>query len=171
MLSELGLPARRYHIDAVDISARRLAIARRGVYSQNAFRGPDARYRLVTFVSIPKGTRSILRCGRRFDSSRGAFWIPGCSRVHPLYDVVFCRNLLIYLVPSARASLLAVIDRVLAPDGVLVIGHADRLDSTGAGGGFAADRRSRLLCLPPDRRAANHPCLRSRVRLNRRRRS
>ena len=32
-LRDLGLPARRFQIDAVDISARRLAIARRGVYS------------------------------------------------------------------------------------------------------------------------------------------
>src|ERR1700722_650632 len=38
-LSELGLTARRFHIDALDISARPLAIACRGVYSANAFRG------------------------------------------------------------------------------------------------------------------------------------
>ena len=38
-LLDLGLPARRFQIDAVDVSARRLAIARRGVYSANAFRG------------------------------------------------------------------------------------------------------------------------------------
>ena len=36
-LCDLGLPIRRFHIDAVDISARRLAHARRRVYSANAF--------------------------------------------------------------------------------------------------------------------------------------
>ena len=139
VLSEEGLPARRYQIDAVDISARRLASARRGVYSQNAFRGPDDRVPVALLSSsIPKGMRSIPRYGRRFDSSREAFSILGCSRGSPPYDVVFCRNLLIYLVPSARAALLALIDRCAGSDGVLLIGHADRLDSTGAARGFAA---------------------------------
>ncbi len=38
-LRDAGLPARRFGIDAVDVSARMLEIARRGVYSANAFRG------------------------------------------------------------------------------------------------------------------------------------
>ena len=33
---------------------------------------------------------------------------------------------------SARVCVLAAIDRLLAPDGVLFIGHADRLDWAGA---------------------------------------
>ena len=48
--------------------------------------------------------------------------------------MLFCRNLLIYLGDSARACVLASIDRLLAPDGLLVIGHADRLDSARHGG-------------------------------------
>jgi chemotaxis protein methyltransferase WspC len=44
---------------------------------------------------------------------------------------VFCRNLLIYLDAPARASVLATIDRLLTPEGVLFIGHADRLDLAG----------------------------------------
>src|SRR5262249_42488110 len=47
------------------------------------------------------------------------------------YDVVFCRNLLIYLDASARARVVSAIDRVLAADGVLIIGHADRLELAG----------------------------------------
>jgi chemotaxis protein methyltransferase WspC len=55
--------------------------------------------------------------------------------------VIFCRNVLIYLIPTARASLLATIDRVLKADGILLIGHADRLDLAGAENRFtpAAD--------------------------------
>ena len=51
MLSEVGLPARRYQIDAIDISARRLANARRGVFSKNAFRGPPSPYQTQYFRS------------------------------------------------------------------------------------------------------------------------
>ena len=52
--------------------------------------------------------------------------------------MVFCRNLLIYLGASARACVLAAIDRLLAADGVLFIGHADRLDWAGAEAKFTA---------------------------------
>ena len=44
-LRDLGLPTRRFQIDAVEISARQLAIARRGVYSSNAFRSSDLSFR------------------------------------------------------------------------------------------------------------------------------
>ena len=43
------------------------------------------------------------------------------------YDLIFCRNLLIYLTESSRSRVVSVLDRLLATDGVLVIGHADRL--------------------------------------------
>jgi len=43
------------------------------------------------------------------------------------YDVVFCRNLLMYLTPGAQAALIARMTRALAPDGVLFLGHTDSL--------------------------------------------
>ena len=44
------------------------------------------------------------------------------------YDVLFCRNLLIYLTSRARGGVLLAINRLLAADGLLFIGHADRLE-------------------------------------------
>ena len=52
--------------------------------------------------------------------------------------MVFCRNLLIYLGVPARVCVLAAIDRLLAADGLLFIGHADRLDSAGVEPKFTA---------------------------------
>jgi chemotaxis protein methyltransferase WspC len=136
VLREEGLPAHRYQIDGVDISARRLASARQGVYSQNAFRGPDAPYRARYFKRHSQGYEidSELRKTVRF--IKGSILDPRLLEGFPLYDVVFCRNLLIYLSPSARAALLKRVNDKLAPDGVLLIGHADRLDSAEAGRGF-----------------------------------
>ena len=136
VLREEGLPARRYQIDGVDISARRLASARRGVYSQNAFRGPGAPYRAHYFKQHPQGYEidPELRTAVRF--IQGSILDPRLLEGLPPYDVVFCRNLLIYLAPPARVALLRRIDEILAPDGVLLIGHADRLDSTESGRGF-----------------------------------
>ncbi len=139
VFAELGLPARRYCIDACDISARRLAIAHRGVYSLNAFRGAGALYRARHFRQHVEGyeLEPALRASVRF--FQGSVLDPRLFEGSSLYDVVFCRNLLIYLVPSARATVLATINRVLAADGLLLIGHADRLtDQAGAGSEFAA---------------------------------
>lgn len=42
------------------------------------------------------------------------------------YDAVFCRNLAIYLSGAGRRSIGAAIDRLLAEDGILFLGHAER---------------------------------------------
>ncbi|MEV4516950.1 CheR family methyltransferase [Dactylosporangium sp. NPDC049525] len=45
------------------------------------------------------------------------------------YDVVFCRNLLMYLTPATVAAAVARITRALAPGGYLFLGHTDTLGS------------------------------------------
>jgi chemotaxis protein methyltransferase CheR len=52
-----------------------------------------------------------------------ALWRPGN------YDVVFCRNLLMYLTPAVRAALVRRMTGALAPGGVLFLGHTDSLGS------------------------------------------
>ena len=76
------------------------------------------------------------------------------------YDVLCCRNLLIYLGAPARERLLAAIDRLLAPQGMLLIGHADQLEwaataprftPIGTLGCFAYQRASRTAAVPTQR--------------------
>ncbi len=131
-LLDLGLPARRFRIDAVDVSLGRLAIARRAVYSANAFRGPDLSYRARSFREHPQGYELDLNVRATVQFIQASVLDPRLLEGTAPYDVLFCRNLLIYLGASARACVLAAIDRLLAPDGVLFIGHADRFDWAGA---------------------------------------
>ena len=137
-LLNLGLPARRFRIDAVDVSLSRLTVARRAVYSANAFRGPDLSYRARSFREHPRGYEldPTVRATVRF--IQASVVDPRLLEGSPPYDVLFCRNLLIYLGASARACVLAAIDRLLAADGVLFIGHADRLGWAGAEPRFTA---------------------------------
>jgi chemotaxis protein methyltransferase WspC len=130
-LRDLGLPVRRFCIDAVDISAHRLEIARRGVYSANAFRGSDLSYRARYFHEHPRGFEldSAIRSTVRF--VQASVLDTGLLDGSPRYDVVFCRNLLIYLGADARVRVLAAIERLLKADGLLFIGHADRLAIAG----------------------------------------
>jgi len=48
-------------------------------------------------------------------------WRPGT------YDVIFCRNVLMYLTPEQAQSLVTRITRALAPGGYLFLGHAETL--------------------------------------------
>ncbi len=137
VLAEEGFPASRYRIDAIDASARRLTIARRGVYSKNAFRGPVLPYRSRWFRDHPEGYEIDPALRASINFTQGSILDPRLLEDSQPYDLVFCRNLLIYLIPSARETLLGLVNRVLASDGVLLIGHADRLESTGAERGFA----------------------------------
>ena len=131
-LRDVGLPARRFRIDAVDISAHRLAIARQGIYSDNAFRGGELGGRSQYFREHDQGREVLPAIRSTVHFHRASVLDPKLLAGSPPYDVVFCRNLLIYLDAPARLRSLAALDRLLAADGVLFIGHADRLDMAGA---------------------------------------
>jgi chemotaxis protein methyltransferase CheR len=45
------------------------------------------------------------------------------------YDVIFCRNLLMYLTPATSSALVARMTEALAPGGYLFLGHTDSLGS------------------------------------------
>ncbi len=58
---------------------------------------------------------------RNLSEEDPGFWQPGA------YDVVFCRNVIMYLAPVAAEALVARICRALAPGGYLFLGHAETL--------------------------------------------
>ena len=96
-LLDAGVPADRFRIDAVDVSARVLiARAQRAVYGKNSFRGQELTFRDRHFEAATHGHRLRRPCAGRSSSGRAtscaADFLPG----RELYDVIFCRNLLIY---------------------------------------------------------------------------
>lgn len=126
-LIEAGLRPDDFKIDAIDISAVALEIARRGVYEKGSFRNPESELRARYFYS--EGGRFHL-----IDSIRNSVCFqsdnllrPDPAITLPEYEVIFCRNLLIYLHESAREDLFARIDRLLRPGGRIVTGHTEVL--------------------------------------------
>lgn len=130
-LCDARLDLKRFQIDGVDLAARSLEFARRGLYSANAFRGAELGFRSRYFHPVGAGFQidpSILGAIRWI---QGNILAPDFLVGEAPYDFIFCRNLLIYFTPEARARTLKTLDRLLAEDGVLVIGHADHLGAAG----------------------------------------
>jgi chemotaxis protein methyltransferase WspC len=129
-LLDAGLAPEQFSIDAIDISRAALDRARQGIYSANAFRNADLSFRDRWFRSDRGGAvldEAVRRCVR-FQWANlldEAFVNESLGSGRAPYDVIFCRNLLIYLTPAARTRVEQAIDRLLRPDGLLLLGAAE----------------------------------------------
>lgn len=124
-LVDAGLTASQFEVDAVDISRRTLARAEAGRYSANAFRNADLGFRDRWFRQ--DGGQSVLdpRINRQVRFAWANLLDEAFTAGRGPYDVIFCRNLLIYLTPAARRQVESQLERLLAADGLLVLGAAE----------------------------------------------
>jgi len=165
-LLEAGIPAGRFQVQAVDISATVLARAQRAIYGANSFRGGDLDFRSRFFRQSATGYElsSAVRGCVRF--RQGNLLNPDFLEDQPLYDFIFCRNLLIYFDRPTQRRALEVIRRRLAPAGVLFTGAAEQ--PLAMENGFVsaripmafACRRSDVQMLRSDRRTRATPPVR-----------
>lgn len=124
-LIEAGIPHRHFTIDAVDISRRSLAVAQKALYRSNSFRGPHAQMHRDYFTKGKQGyalDQAIKDCVR---FHRGNLIHLSPPLTDAKYQVIFCRNLLIYLDSSFHQQAINTFDSLLADDGLLIIGHAE----------------------------------------------
>jgi chemotaxis protein methyltransferase WspC len=131
-LLDAGAAPSRFRIDAIDVSGRALEIAERAVYGANSFRGKDHAFRDKYFRPAGSGFELDGRVREPVRFRRGNLVQADLLASEKPYDAIFCRNVLIYLHASARKTALASLDRLLAPDGVLLAGHAEALESMGS---------------------------------------
>ncbi len=123
-----GLSPDQVMVDAVDISQRVLRQARDGCYGELSFREriePVAGFRDRWFRRVDQRwvVNDEVRAGVHFRQANvvGPNFLEG----EEPYQVIFCRNLLIYLDNSARRLTLANLHRLLASDGLLYVGHVE----------------------------------------------
>jgi chemotaxis protein methyltransferase CheR len=121
-------PAWQVSIRAVDLNPEALEKARRGRYSAWSLRETTAEARRRWFRQ--DGRDMILdeavRAAVAFEpcnlaAENADIWQPAA------YDVVFCRNVLMYFSPEQSRAAIARIARSLAPGGYLFLGHAETL--------------------------------------------
>ncbi|MDD5329427.1 MAG: hypothetical protein PHX38_05440 [Sulfuricella sp.] len=124
-LLDAGLPPERISVDGVDISNVALAKARRAVYGRNSFRGAYPGLQERYFTATPHGWLLHEAVRKRVNFSQGNLLGDDFSLLRGAYDVIFCRNLLIYFDDQNRERALSVLERLLLPRGVLFVGHAE----------------------------------------------
>ncbi|NQT40873.1 MAG: chemotaxis protein CheR, partial [Planctomycetes bacterium] len=127
-LLDLGLAPGQIQIDAVDLSQRALDKAAKGKYSKSSFRGEESRFSDLR-------DRFFRRRGSRYeviDQVRAVVHFRRANLValdflaaEPVYHLILCRNVLIYLHAEAQQKALTRLHQLLAPDGFLYVGHVE----------------------------------------------
>jgi len=124
-LCDAGVKPQSFMIDALDLSAACIARAQAGVFGRNAFRGQELSFRDRYFTHMGGDEYRIndaLRTRIRFSQGSILEGELGSARQ---YDVIFCRNLLIYFDEPTTASAIARLAAHLADDGMLLAGYAE----------------------------------------------
>lgn len=123
-LLEAGLPVNRFSIDAVDISQQALAKAQRAIYGKNSFRGEDWVDRNRYFQAV-EDKYTVCPIVRNAVNFRQGNVLNEMVVIQPKYDIIFCRNLLIYLEDCACQQVLNTLHSRLASQGLLFVGASE----------------------------------------------
>lgn len=138
-------PNWRAGVLATDISAAALDVARRGIYdsARVAPVPPDIRHQYFTRINDeysevkPEIRKEITFRRLNLANDTYPFRQP--------FDIIFCRNVMIYLGRAVRLALLARLHDWLVPKGMLFVGHSESLVGSHPGYDYiapAAYRRS-----------------------------
>jgi len=124
-LLDAGVPANRFRIDAVDISASNVAQGIRAVYGRNSFRKGDLGFRDRYFDVTTDGAlvKEAVRRPVRFQ--QGNIFAADFLQGDEIYDAIFCRNVLIYFDRPTQDRAIGVLNRLLRADGVLFVAPAE----------------------------------------------
>jgi chemotaxis protein methyltransferase WspC len=120
-----GVPHQGIVVEGVDISHRAIEAARAGFYRSIAFRDPlDPMQQ--SYFEVHGSVHAIRRDVKELvNFTQGNLLSLPLAFAQAPFDVVFCRNLLIYITESARNRILTTLWQLLHNDGLLVVGHAE----------------------------------------------
>ena len=139
LLAELGIEG---HIDATDIDRLSLERTRRAQYVDSAFTEmpPNLRRRYFPDGAAVTSLRDIVRVFPH-DLTRE-------PPPHPPYDLIVCRNVVIYFERQAQERLFQVFVDALPPGGVLLLGKVETLFGPARERLTLSDPRERIYTKP-----------------------
>ena len=124
-LLDAGIAPERFAVEAVDISEVSLAKAWRGVFGRNSFRGPSQEYRERYFSKTAEGWQLAESVRNQVQFRQINVFDPAFARKESHFEVIFCRNMMIYFDEASRSRLMLCLREMLNPEGRLFLGHAE----------------------------------------------
>lgn len=124
-LLDAGLAPEQFQVDALDVSPASIERATLGLYGRNSFRGESLTFRNRYFTADGSVYRVNDKVRQQVRFQTGNLLEPGLLGAAAAYDVVFCRNLLIYFDRPTQEQVLEVLKRLTREDGLLFIGPAE----------------------------------------------
>lgn len=128
-LLDLGLQPDQFNIDAVDINKQYLFKAKKGIYGRNSFRGDNLEFQNRYFNPIGKEYQISQQVRNTVNFSQGNLLdsqlLLDRTSNNIAYDIIFCRNVLIYFDVTARKATLKNLDRLLKPEGIMLLGTSE----------------------------------------------
>ncbi len=124
-LLDAGMPPTRFLVEALDVSARALLRAKEAVYGKNSFRSRDLGFRDRYMQATTEGYKMDSAVVRQVHFESGNL-IDDCLLPGPeSYDVIFCRNLLIYFDRPTQDLTVEKLWRLLKPNGLAFVGPSE----------------------------------------------
>lgn len=128
-LMKNGMEKGSFTIDAVDISRRAIRRAKRAIYGKNSFRESNGIADPAYFQQTGAGQQVLPVIKEHVNFIKGNILkdtlVPGPE----YYDVIFCRNLLIYFDRDTQKRVLEKLNTMLKKNGTLFMGHAETTES------------------------------------------
>lgn len=124
-LRDAGVATSQFQLDAIDICTRSLELAAQGQYGRNSFRGQELAFRDRYFEPLGTGWQLRAEIRQQVRFAAGNLLAPDFLRAAPPYHFILCRNVLIYFERDVQQQVVALLERLLAPQGMLFVGPAE----------------------------------------------
>lgn len=123
----------KFSLIASDIDSKVLALAERGVYKLDGLKGVSEARVQRFFLRGTGANAGMVRVKPELQSAIRFLSVNLIQDDWPFrdqFDVVFCRNVMIYFDASTQRKVLERIHRVMVPGGLLFVGHAENFSES-----------------------------------------
>jgi chemotaxis protein methyltransferase CheR len=132
VLESLGLKA-NFELLASDIDSKVLASAKQGVYRVDALKGINSQ-QMQRFFLKGKGSNAGMAMAkpelREYINFSIVNLIGNDWPFRDLFDVIFCRNVMIYFDAQTQRRVLEKMYKVMKPGALLFVGHAENFSDS-----------------------------------------
>jgi chemotaxis protein methyltransferase CheR len=126
-----GIESRDVRILATDISTKMLEIAKKAVYAEEALAGIPSNFLRKYFTVIQKDPPRFYKVKDNVRTLIKLAWLNlmGSWPMKGPFNVIFCRNVMIYFDKATQQKLITRFWDLLEPGGYLFVGHSEGLSS------------------------------------------